>query len=176
MERINREVTGYAEASLHFCQSKENPMENEEIRTAEVEKLSQSEKREQVFVSLFLSGFYEEKEKDEALSNYYEMQNFSAALTEQIRSRYLGVKEHLGSIDTMLQKYAIGWDLNRMGKAEISILRLAVYEILFDEAIPEKVAANEAVELAKKYGTNESYSFINGILGKVIASSHESGL
>ncbi len=149
---------------------------NEDNRTTEVGKLSQSDKREQVFISLFLSGFYEEKEKDEAISNYYEMQNFTEELSEQIRARYLGVKEHLGSIDALLQKYAIGWDLKRMGKAEISILRLAVYEILFDEAIPEKVAANEAVELAKKYGTNESYSFINGILGKVIASSHESGL
>lgn len=151
-------------------------MVNEDNRAVEVEKLSQSAKREQVFISLFLSGFYEEKDKSEALSNYYEMQDFSEELTEQIRSRYLGVKEHLGTIDTLLQQYAIGWDLNRMGKAEISILRLAVYEILYDETIPEKVAANEAVELAKKYGTKESYSFINGILGKVIASNHESGV
>ena len=151
-------------------------MVNEDNRAAEVEKLSQSAKREQVFISLFLSGFYEERDKSEALSNYYEMQDFSEELTEQIRSRYLGVKEHLGTIDTLLQQYAIGWDLNRMGKAEISILRLAVYEILYDETIPEKVAANEAVELAKKYGTKESYSFINGILGKVIASNHESGV
>ncbi|MBO4696248.1 MAG: transcription antitermination factor NusB [Lachnospiraceae bacterium] len=151
-------------------------MVNEDNRAAEVEKLSQSAKREQVFISLFLSGFYEERDKSEALSNYYEMQDFSGELTEQIRSRYLGVKEHLGTIDTLLQQYAIGWDLNRMGKAEISILRLAVYEILYDETIPEKVAANEAVELAKKYGTKESYSFINGILGKVIASNHESGV
>ena len=86
------------------------------------------------------------------------------------------MKEHFGTIDALLQKYAIGWDLSRMGKAEISILRLAAYEILFDADIPEKVAANEAVELAKKYGTNESYGFINGILGKVIQSSHESGV
>ena len=151
-------------------------MVNEDNRIVETDKMNQSGKREQVFISLFLSGFYEEPDREEALMNYYEMQDFGEQLKEQLYERFRGVKEHLGSIDTILQKYAIGWDLNRMGKAEISILRLAVYEILFDESIPEKVAANEAVELAKKYGTKESYSFINGILGKVIASTHESGL
>lgn len=151
-------------------------MAHEDNQAERIETLSQSKKREQVFVSLFLAGFYEEQDKREALMNYYEMQNFSPELTGLIYERYEGVKEHFGTIDALLQKYAIGWDLSRMGKAEISILRLAAYEILFDADIPEKVAANEAVELAKKYGTNESYGFINGILGKVIQSSHESGV
>ena len=76
----------------------------------------------------------------------------------------------------MLSRYAIGWDLTRMGRAEINILRLAAFEILFDEDIPDKVAVNEAVELAKKYGMKDSYGFVNGILGKVIDKKNESGI
>ena len=55
-----------------------------------------------------------------------------------------------------------------MGKVEVSLLRLATYEILYDEEIPEKVAINEAVELAKRYGTDDSSSFVNGILGELV--------
>ena len=104
------------------------------------------------------------------------MQHFAQALADDLYARYRKVQEHIGTIDALLSRYAIGWDLARMGKAEINILRLAAYEILFDEDIPEKVAANEAVELAKKYGTNDSYGFVNGILGKVIEKQHESGI
>ena len=55
-----------------------------------------------------------------------------------------------------------------MGKVEVSLLRLATYEILYDEEIPEKVAINVAVELAKRYGTDDSSSFVNGILGELV--------
>ena len=55
-----------------------------------------------------------------------------------------------------------------MGKAELAILRLALYEILYDEEVPEKVAINEAVELAKRFGGNESPAFINGVLAKLV--------
>ena len=56
-----------------------------------------------------------------------------------------------------------------MGKVELTILRLAVYEMQYDEEIPEKVAINEAVELAKKFGRDESSAFINGVLAKLVA-------
>jgi N utilization substance protein B len=61
-----------------------------------------------------------------------------------------------------------GWKLNRLGKTDLSILRLAVYEICYDESIPEKVAINEAVELAKRYGGDSSSAFINGVLAKIV--------
>ncbi|MCQ2421377.1 MAG: transcription antitermination factor NusB [Lachnospiraceae bacterium] len=151
-------------------------MNNDEMQLTEVVKLSQSEKREQVFVTLFLSGFYDEQDKAEAIATYYEIQNFSKELAAQLKERYESVTARLGEIDTLLAKYAIGWNLERIGKAEISILRLAAFEILYDESIPEKVAANEAVELAKKYGSVDSYGFINGIIGKVIQNSRESSV
>ncbi len=148
----------------------------EEKDTIQVTKMSRSARREQVFVALFISGFYEVSEMDEALSNYFDMQDYSDEIRDSILTRYRAVKEQEGTIDSLLSGLAVGWDLSRMGRAEINILRQAVYEILFDEDIPEKVAANEAVELAKKYGGTEASGFVNGILGKVIRKNHESDI
>lgn len=148
----------------------------EEKDTIQVTKMSRSARREQVFVALFISGFYEVSETDEALSNYFDMQDYSDEIRDSILARYRAVKEQEGTIDSLLSGLAVGWDLSRMGRAEINILRQAVYEILFDEDIPEKVAANEAVELAKKYGGTEASGFVNGILGKVIRKNHESDI
>ena len=69
----------------------------------------------------------------------------------------------------ILSESASGWRLNRMGKAELTILRIATYEIRYDEDVPDKVAINEAVELAKKYGNDSSSGFVNGVLAKVVA-------
>lgn len=67
----------------------------------------------------------------------------------------------------MLNASAKGWKTSRMGRVDLTILRLAVYEMKFDEDIPEKVAINEAVELSKKFGGDESPAFINGVLAKI---------
>jgi len=81
--------------------------------------------------------------------------------------KYEKIMEKLPEIDAMLEKVARGWKLSRMGKVELTILRLAVYEMRFDEDIPEKVAINEAVELSKKFGGDDSPAFINGVLAKL---------
>ena len=70
-------------------------------------------------------------------------------------------------IDAIINKYAKGWKTERMNKADLSILRLAIFEMLYDEKVPVKVAINEAVELSKKYSSENGPAFINGILGKV---------
>ena len=74
----------------------------------------------------------------------------------------------LKEIDKKIDEVAAGWKTKRMGKVELTILRLAVYEMLYDDTIPEKVSVNEAVELAKKFGGNESPAFVNGVLAKFI--------
>ncbi|MBR0515886.1 MAG: transcription antitermination factor NusB, partial [Eubacterium sp.] len=76
------------------------------------------------------------------------------------------ITEKLDEIDKMLSEAAEGWSLKRIGNAELAILRVAIYEIKFDDDIPFKVAVNEAVELAKKYCEPEAASFINGVLAK----------
>ena len=70
-------------------------------------------------------------------------------------------------IDEKINEIAEGWRTRRMGKVELTILRLAVFEMKYDEEIPEKVAINEAVELAKKFGGDEAPAFVNGILAKL---------
>ena len=76
------------------------------------------------------------------------------------------ILDRLKQIDRVLNERVKGWDTGRMGKVDLAILRLAVYEVLFDEEIPTGVAINEAVELAKKYGQDSSPAFINGVLAK----------
>ena len=66
-----------------------------------------------------------------------------------------------------MNEKATGWKTSRMNKVDLAILRLAVYEIKWDDDVPVKVAINEAVELSKKFGGDESSSFVNGILGKI---------
>ena len=70
-------------------------------------------------------------------------------------------------IDALLEETSKGWKTSRMGKVELTILRLAVYEMKFDEDIPEKVAINEAIELSKKFGGDDAPGFVNGVLAKL---------
>lgn len=84
-----------------------------------------------------------------------------------ITEKYKKIVEKIPEIDEMLNASAKGWKTSRMGRVDLTILRLAVYEMKFDEDIPEKVAINEAVELSKKFGGDESPAFINGVLAKI---------
>ena len=85
---------------------------------------------------------------------------------EYIRGKYEKIAGKLPEIDGMINEKAKGWSTSRMGKVDLTIIRLAVYEILFDEEVPVGVAINEAVELAKKFGQDGSAGFVNGILAK----------
>jgi len=84
-----------------------------------------------------------------------------------ILEKYSRIAEELPKIDAMLDEASKGWKISRMGKVELTVLRLAVYEMKFDEDIPEKVAINEAVELARKFGGDDAPAFINGVLAKL---------
>lgn len=86
---------------------------------------------------------------------------------EYIRTKVKKIIEQIDHIDIMISEASEGWSLRRIGKAELAVLRLAVYEIKYDSDIPYKVAINEAVELAKRYTTPEAASFINGILARI---------
>ncbi len=87
---------------------------------------------------------------------------------ELIAGKAQAIAELAPQIDALLNETAKGWTTNRMGRADLAILRLAVYEMRYDDSIPVGVAINEAVELAKKYGEDESAAFINGILAKLV--------
>ena len=79
-----------------------------------------------------------------------------------------GVEDHREELDEIISRYIRGWKMERLSKTALTILRLAVCEICFEEDIPAQVSANEAVELAKKYGAAEDAAFVNGVLASVI--------
>jgi len=79
----------------------------------------------------------------------------------------LGIAEHKKEIDTLISAHAIGWTIDRMPRVDICILYVAIYEMLYRKDIPQSVAINEAVELAKRFGGEHSSGYINGILGTI---------
>lgn len=125
--------------------------------------------REHLFRMLFRKDFHEPSELNEQMELYFDtIEEANETDLEYIESRFKKITDKLGEIDVMLSDATSGWKLNRMGKVDLNIMRLATYEIKYDDEIPTKVAINEAVELAKKYGGDSSASFINGVLAKVI--------
>ena len=132
--------------------------------------MGRHELREQVFKLIFRVEFNALEEMDEQTRLFLENEEsiVDEKDAESIKARYEKVQEKIAEIDTMLDEKAEGWSTKRMGKIELAILRLAVYEILFDEDIPTGVAINEAVEIAKKYGQDNSGSFVNAILAKFV--------
>ena len=85
---------------------------------------------------------------------------------DYMESLVAGVREHIDEIDGRIAQYARGWSLNRISRVDLSIMRVAVYEITAG-TVSEAVAINEALELARKYSTEQSVSFINGVLGNL---------
>ena len=131
--------------------------------------MSRRELREQIFKMLFRAEFYEKGELSEQLSMFFEELDKKAEKdTSYIQSKFNDIMEHLSEIDQSINQIAKGWKTSRMGKVDLTLIRLAVYEIKYEEDIPTGVAINEAVELAKNYGTDDSASFVNGILAKLV--------
>ncbi len=79
-----------------------------------------------------------------------------------------GVKNNLDSLNKIINTYSTNWQMDRMSILDRNMLRIALYELIYEQEIPLKVTINEAIEISKKYGDEESGKFINGILGKVI--------
>ena len=98
------------------------------------------------------------------LENQSEVKNYTVEIAEQF-------KLHHKDIDNEIQKYSNGWDISRLVKMDKDILRIAITELLYIKDAPLKVVVDEAVELAKKYSTEDSSSFVNGILAKVIVEN-----
>lgn len=102
-------------------------------------------------LALFLDGLTDARDSDRA----------------HIEQKVEDIFAHLAEIDGIIDSSARGWKTSRMAKVELALIRLAVYELRFDEGIPTGVAINEAVELAKIYGEENSASFVNGVLARI---------
>ena len=123
--------------------------------------------REQVFKMLFAVEFHDAEELQTQEGLFDDDLISSEKEKDYILERYRNVTEKIGEIDEMINGVSEGWKTRRMAKVDLTLLRLAVYEMKYDEDIPVKVAINEAVELAKQYGTDDSPAFVNGVLAKL---------
>ncbi|MFI3230747.1 MAG: transcription antitermination factor NusB [bacterium] len=115
-----------------------------------------------------LISYYELLEQEEEFELKYDEDFTPFKINKEVvEVQYEGILENLADIDSIINENADGWEISRIDKADLAILRLAVYEIIFDDNIPNVVAIDEAVELAKDYSSEKSYKFINGVLAKV---------
>ncbi len=131
--------------------------------------MTRRELRENVFMMLFRVEFHEEGEMTEQLGLLEEdLEHVNPEHLEYINRKCSDIIAKVAEIDAAINEATTGWKTTRMGKVDLSIIRLAVYEMKYEEDIPAKVSINEAVELAKKYGTDESASFVNGVLAKFV--------
>jgi N utilization substance protein B len=135
--------------------------------------MSRRELREYIFKLIFRVEFNDLDEMPQQEKLFFETFELDERKINEKDSKYISDKsnkiiEKLGEIDGMINEHTKGWTTERMGKVDLTILRLAVYEIVFDEDVPTGVAINEAVELAKKFGQEESSGFVNGVLAKFV--------
>lgn len=123
--------------------------------------------REHIFKAIFSMEFNSEA-FSERMHDYVSLIEAGEEAKTYIHDKGMKIYSRLEEIDQIISENAKKWSIDRMAKVDISILRLAVYEIKFDEDIPTNVAINEAIEIAKKFGGDHSASFVNGILAKVV--------
>ena len=126
--------------------------------------MSRRKSREQAFALLFEKSFNDLPVMDlaEGAQDARELiiEPFALTLAQ-------GAEEKLAEIDARIDDFSHKWSRNRISRVALAVLRLAVYEMLYDEDTPVSVAINEAVELAKKFGGDEDSSFVNGVLGGI---------
>lgn len=130
--------------------------------------MTRSTMREHIFKLLFRVEFHNTHELDEQLRFYMdELGEIKEEEFDYITEKTQSIAARIPEIDEKINRVSEGWPVSRLGKAELAIMRLAVYEMLYDEDIPVNVAINEAVELAKNYGGDSAPSFMNGVLAKL---------
>ena len=136
--------------------------------------MKRAEIREYVFKLLYCTEFHEDEDLQkqyrlymENLEQLGEIKEIKEKDKEYIIKRVTDIVSRIDDIDKEIDKVAVSWKTDRMAKADLNILRLAYYEMNIDDDIPKPVAVDQAVELAKKYGTDDSPSFVNGVLAKL---------
>ncbi len=130
--------------------------------------MTRREAREHVMKLLFQKDFFGQEEYDSQAMEYLERFEIGEKHHGFILKEYNGAIKHQEDIDEIITMSSKKWKTNRMAKLDLTILRLAVYEMYYEEDIPNNVVINEAVELAKKYSGDDSPAFVNGLLANVI--------
>ena len=137
-------------------------------------KTSRKTDRKHAFCLIFQRDFDAAFDADDML-NYY-LENFAeegASEPDFILDEVRGVYDNLETIDGHIAETSSAWDISRISKIDLAIMRLAVYEILYADKIPEGISINEAVELAKAFSSEDAGKFVNGVLGKIVKKLNE---
>lgn len=124
--------------------------------------------REEIFKIVFGISFNDKDDMSEQLG--FAMEELEAKSEENrsyISNKVMGILDKLDTIDQYIAENCEGWNIERIGKAELAIMRIATYEMLYEEDIPHKIAINEAVELSKTYCDDSAPGFVNAVLGKI---------
>ena len=130
--------------------------------------MKRTEQREHIFKMVFGLEFNETEEMPQQLALYFDnLEDAKEKDKEYIREKAQAVAAHVEEIDGVINESATGWKTSRMNKVDLTILRLAVYEMKWDDDVPLSVAINEAVELSKRFSGEEGPSFVNGVLAKI---------
>lgn len=132
--------------------------------------MSRKKARDNAFKCIYELEFEKDKNIEKILKFCYSENENKSDEIKYIDIVVNGVKDNLEEIDKIILSKLKNWSMERIAKIDLAILRLAIYEIMYMKDIPVKVSANEAVELAKLYGNNDSKSFVNGVIAKVIES------
>ena len=130
--------------------------------------------RENLYKMLFQVEFHDKESLRTQIEIYLEdLEMADEKDKRELRDKFNELVKNLEKIDAKIEEKADGWTVNRIAKSELTILRLGIYELLYVEDVPNKVAINEAVELAKSYGADKASGFINGILASVVKEISE---
>ena len=130
--------------------------------------MNRSSIRENTFKLIYSLEIQKPENLEEQIDLFFESNNIEEQAQKDIKNVILGIYENSESIEKDIEEnLKEEWKINRISKMDLSILKLAIYEIKYNE-IPYKVAINEAVELAKKYGEDKSKNFVNGILASIV--------
>ncbi len=136
-------------------------------KVTKIIKMTRTQLREATFLILFRTGFYQIDEFEGQIDDFFSGENaFKEGDIAYVKNKVLDIASKLPEIDAAIDEVSIGWRTRRMSTVDLTILRLAYYEIKFDLSVPVSTAINEAVELAKNYGTDASGAFVNGILAR----------
>lgn len=130
--------------------------------------MGRSELREHIFKMIFGIEFSNAEQTEEQIELYLDqLVDVSEENLAYMSEKAKAIAAKVDEIDEIINEYATGWKTTRMNKVDLSILRLAIYEMKWDEDVPVKVAINEAVELGKRFSGDEAPRFINAVLGKL---------
>ena len=132
--------------------------------------MGRHEQREQLFKLLFRVEFNSMEDMPEQIKLFFqdEETEYTQKAMDAISEKYEKIRDKLPEIDKMLDEKVEGWNTSHMGKVELTVLRIAIFEIVFDDDVPATVAINEAIEIAKVYGQEASGGFVNAVLAKFV--------